>query len=143
MLDRLRSRDWLKCWDIAAALEMKDKPAFVQLGLSIPLHEVDADGEVTPVSNPFRRWRTTIDDYRRKAANGLEGSQLYLCPLNINNNHFTLLEINEQTKMICHYNSIAATRLLHRKTKSSFVKTAVEVRGPNFSFDYDYDADSQ
>jgi hypothetical protein len=55
MLDRLRSRDWLKYWDIAAALEIKDKPVFVQLGLSILLYEVDTDREAIPVSNPFCR----------------------------------------------------------------------------------------
>ena len=131
MFDRLRSREWLSSWDIAAALEMTDKPAFVQLGSSIQLHDVDSDGDVIPISNPFRRWRTTIDDYRRKAQSD-EGSQLYICPLNINNNHFTLLEINDQTKMICHYNSMAGQGIIHRKTKSSLVKTTVEVREPGY-----------
>jgi len=32
VFDRLRSREWLHCWDIAAALEMTDRPVFVKLG---------------------------------------------------------------------------------------------------------------
>jgi hypothetical protein len=55
MFDRLRCKDWLNHWDIAAALEMSDRPVFVKLGLSIPLHEKDANSELTPISNPFRR----------------------------------------------------------------------------------------
>ncbi|CZR65293.1 uncharacterized protein PAC_15193 [Phialocephala subalpina] len=108
MFDRLRSREWLNCWEIAAALEMTDRPIFVQLGLSVPLHKKDANGEVTPISNPLRRWRKKIDDCRRKGKNDLERPQVYICPLNANTNHFTLLEINEQTKMIYHYDSMAS-----------------------------------
>ncbi|KAH8757116.1 hypothetical protein BGZ57DRAFT_908733 [Hyaloscypha finlandica] len=55
MFDRLRSRAWLNCWDIAAALEMTNRPVFVRLGLSVPLHKKDTNGEVTPLSNPLRR----------------------------------------------------------------------------------------
>jgi hypothetical protein len=115
---RLRSREWLNCWDIAAALEMTDRPVFVRLGLSIPLHEEDENSKVTPISKPFGRWRNQIDDYRREGKN----DQVHLCPLNINANHFTLLEINEQTKTISHYDSIAS-----RKTKSTPIRRAVEV----------------
>jgi hypothetical protein len=129
MLDRLRSREWLNCWDIAAALEMTDRPVFVQLGLSVPLHKKDANGEVTPISNPLRRWRKKIDDCRREGKNDLERPQVYICPLNVNANHFTLLEINEQTKMIYHYDSMASHGIIHRKTKSTSVRRVVEVRG--------------
>ncbi|CAM6002786.1 unnamed protein product [Sphagnum balticum] len=54
MFDRLRSQAWLNNWDIAAALEITNRPEFVQLGLSIPLHKADANGDVTPILNPFR-----------------------------------------------------------------------------------------
>jgi hypothetical protein len=72
MFDRLRSREWLNCWDIAVALEMTNRPVFVQLGLSVPLHEKDANGKVTPISNPLCRWRKKINDCRREAKNDLE-----------------------------------------------------------------------
>jgi hypothetical protein len=55
VFDRLRSRKWLDFSDIAAALEMTDRPVFVRLGLSVPLYKKDANGEVTPLSNPLRR----------------------------------------------------------------------------------------
>ena len=129
MIDRLRSREWLKCWDIGAALEMADRPVFVELSLSIPLHKEDANGNVTPIPNPFRRWRLKIDEYRRKDKENLKGLRVYICPLNVNANHFTLLEINEQTKMIYHYDSWAGNRIIQRKTKSTLVKRVVEVSG--------------
>ncbi|KAH9204557.1 hypothetical protein DL95DRAFT_451598 [Leptodontidium sp. 2 PMI_412] len=114
VFDRLRSREWLNCWDIAAALEMTDRPVFVHLGVSIPLHRKDANGEVTPISNPFGRWRKEINGYMRRDMNDLERPQVFICPLNINANHFTLLEINEQTKMIYHYDSMATHRIIYR-----------------------------
>ena len=55
VFDRLYSKEWLNFCDIVAALEMTDRPVFVRLGLSIPLYKKDANGEVTPLSNPLRR----------------------------------------------------------------------------------------
>ncbi len=129
VFDRLRSREWLNCWDIAAALEMTDRPVFVQLGISIPLHTKNANGQVTSISNPFGRWRKEIDNCMRRDINNLERPQIFICPLNTNANHFTLLEINEQTKMIYHYDSMATNGIISRKTKSTLVRRVVEVRG--------------
>lgn len=129
VFDRLRSREWLNFSDIAAALEMTDRPVFVRLGLSVPLHKKDANGEVTPLSNPLRRWRKKIDDYKCEGRNDIEDLQVYICPLNVKANHFTLLEINEQTKMIYHYDSMANHGVIHRKTKSTPVRRVVEVSG--------------
>jgi hypothetical protein len=129
VFDRLRGREWLNCWDIAAALEMIDRPVFVRLGLSVPLHKKDENGGVTPVSNPLRRWRKKIDEYRCEGKNDLKAPQVYICPLNINADHFTLLEINEQTKMIYYYDSMASHGIIHRKIKSTPVRRVVEVSG--------------
>jgi hypothetical protein len=49
VFDRLRSREWLNCWDIAAALEMTDRPVFVRLRLSVPLHKKEANGEAIEI----------------------------------------------------------------------------------------------
>jgi len=95
VFNRLRSREWLNCWDIEAALEMTDRPLFVRHGLSVPLHKKNATGEVTLVPNPLRRWRKKIDNYLCEGKNDLGGPQVYVCPLNINASPFTLLEINE------------------------------------------------
>ena len=128
VFDRLRSKEWLNFCDIAAALEMTDRPVFVRLGLSIPLYKKDANGEGTPLSNPLRRWGKQIGDWC-KGKSDLEGSQVYICPLNINANHFTLLEINEQTKMIYHYDSMASHGIIHSKKRSTPVRRVVEVSG--------------
>jgi hypothetical protein len=108
---------------------MTDRLVFVRLGLRVPLYKKDANGKVTPLSNPLRRWRKKIDDYRCEGKNDLEGPQVYICPLNVNANHFTLLEINEQTKMIYHYDSMASHRIIHCKIKSTPVRRVVEVSG--------------
>ncbi|KAH6662961.1 hypothetical protein B0J14DRAFT_684879 [Halenospora varia] len=136
VLDRLRNREWLNCWDIAAALEMTDRPVFVQLGPSIPLHKNDVNGEVIPISDPLRRWRKKIDDYKRKGKNDLEQPQVHICPLNMNANHFTLLEINEQTKMIYHYDSMASQKIISRKMKSSLVRRMIEAEFKDLGFGY-------
>lgn len=131
VFNRLRSENWLHCWDITAALEITNRPVFVKLGLGIPLHRKDANSEITPVLHPLRGWRTAIDNYRREGKNGLEGSLVYFCPLNVNANHFTLLEINKQTKMIYHYDSMASHKIISRKTKSTPVRRVVEVSEPS------------
>ena len=134
IFDKLRSKRWLNCWDIAAALEMIDRPAFVQLGPSIPLYRKDANGEVTPFSNPLYRWRKKIDEYKCEGKNDLKGPQVYICPLNVNANHFTLLEINKQTKMIYHYDSMVSNGVIHCKTKSIVTRRVVEVCGSDSLF---------
>lgn len=128
VFNRLRSREWLNYWDITAALEMTNRPVFVKLGLSILLHKRDANGEVMPLLNPLRRWRKKIDEYRYEGKNDFKGPQVYICPLNVNANYFTLLEINKQTKIIYHYDSIASRRVIHRKITSTPVRRIVEVR---------------
>ncbi|KIM93127.1 hypothetical protein OIDMADRAFT_138353 [Oidiodendron maius Zn] len=136
IFDRLRSREWLNCWDIAAALEMTDRPAFVRLNLSIPLYKKDTNSKALPLSNPFHRWRKKIDDFRRKGKSDLEDLQVYICPLNVNRNHFTLLEINEQTKMINHYDSMASAGIIQRKTKTTLVRRVVMEEFRDLGFGY-------
>ncbi|KAH7305405.1 hypothetical protein BKA65DRAFT_520909 [Rhexocercosporidium sp. MPI-PUGE-AT-0058] len=134
--DRLRSREWLNCWDIAAALEMTDRPAFVHLGISIPLHRKDANGKVIPIPNPFSRWRKEIIDYMRRDMNDLERPQVFICPLNTNANYFILLEINERTKMIYYYDSMATHRIIYCKTKSTLVRRVIEIIFKDLGFEY-------
>jgi hypothetical protein len=42
---------------------------------------------------------------------------VYFCPLSINNNHFTLLEINEREKKIYRYNSMAGQDIIDGTVK--------------------------
>ena len=91
------------------------------------MHEEDTNGEITPYPDPLGHWRKQIDEYRCQGKNDLGGPQVYLCPLHLHANHFTLLEINEQTKMIYHYDSLANQRIISRKTKITPVRRVVEV----------------
>jgi hypothetical protein len=54
VFDRLRSREWLNCWDITATLEITDRPVFMRLGLSVLFYKKDKNSGVMPVSNPLR-----------------------------------------------------------------------------------------
>ncbi|KAG9244267.1 hypothetical protein BJ878DRAFT_79064 [Calycina marina] len=129
ILGRLRSKKWLFGWDITAILEMAYRPISVKLGHSIQLHSKDVEGKITPLQNPFRRWRSEIDTYKDENESGLDGPLLYFCPLHLNTNHFTLLEINEQTKMIYHYDLMASHATIYRKIKSTLTRRNIEVSG--------------
>lgn len=133
MIDTLHHKDWLISWDIAAALGVIDRPTSVNLSLSIALHEEGREGDITPVTDPFYRWRKTVENYHRK--DKTDRPRICICPLNLNTNHFTLLEVNEETKMIYHYNSTAGSGVIGRKTKSTLVRREVQVKDsmPYFS----------
>jgi hypothetical protein len=124
-LNRLRPGRWLDMWLIAAAMELTDKPSCVRYGLSVPLDE-HKDGKVIPIANPFGLWRRKIDEYRREIEDDVR--QIYLCPINLNTNHFTLLEINEQQRKIYHYNSMAAKNVIRGNARPTRVREMVEVR---------------
>ncbi|KAL2257852.1 hypothetical protein VTK26DRAFT_9083 [Humicola hyalothermophila] len=132
-LHRLRPGRWLDMWSIAAAMEMTDKHRSVRYGLSVDLDEVKEDG-VVPKLRPLCLWRKKVDQYRDKAA-GVP--LIYLRPLNLNANHFTLLEINEQAKMIYHYDSMANRRFIQHKTKTSRVRQVVEEEFGYLGFGYE------
>lgn len=123
--DNLRPGRWLDMWLIAAAIELTDKPSWVRCGLSVPLHQLK-EGECVPIEKPFGLWRKKIDRSRTEHMD--EEKQVYLCPLNINNNHFTLLEINERTEKIYHYDSIAGMDVRLGKEETTPVQQLVEVR---------------
>lgn len=124
-LTRLCSGRWLSFDLIGAAMELIDKPAWVRYDLSVPLDE-SSDGKVCAKANPFGLWSKKIENYRRKGEKNAE--LVFFCPLNIDTNHFTLLEINEQRKMIYHYDSMAAPNIISGKTRLTRVRIAVEVR---------------
>jgi hypothetical protein len=52
---------------------------------------------------------------------------VYFCPLNSNNNHFTLLEINEREKKIYYYNSMADQGVIDGTVKLTRVGKMVVV----------------
>ncbi|RYO95253.1 hypothetical protein DL766_002066 [Monosporascus sp. MC13-8B] len=126
--DGLRSDQWLDMWLIAAAMELTDKPSCVRYDLSVPLDQ-DNDGKVVPIAKPFGLWRRKIDKYRREIKD--DARQIYFCPLNLDTDHFTLLEINEQQRMIYHYNSMAG----HDVTRSKAKRTRAEFKDLGFGYE--------
>jgi hypothetical protein len=125
-LDRLRPGRWLDMPIIGAAMEITDKPSFVEYGLSVPLDEKIND-IVTRIVKPFGLWRKKIDEYKREA--GSNTRSIFFCPVNTNTDHFTLLEINEQMQMIYHYDSMATSSVIRGRgrAKPTRVREAVEV----------------
>ncbi|KAH8909444.1 hypothetical protein BR93DRAFT_965550 [Coniochaeta sp. PMI_546] len=133
-LDRLRPGKWLDMWLIAAAMELTDKPSCVKYGLSIPLDQ-EKDGKTISIERPFGRWRKKIDEYRGSI--GDEGKQIYFCPLNIGMSHFTLLEINEQSGMIYHYNSMATKNAIRGRPGRTRIRESVEAEFKDLGFGYE------
>ncbi|KAK0627082.1 hypothetical protein B0T14DRAFT_562925 [Immersiella caudata] len=100
-LQRLGSGEWLDAWVIAAAMELTAKPLPVRIGLSVPLHE--GKNKIKPREKPLAAWRKKVDASRAEEL-------AYFCPLHLRNDHFTLLEIDEGTQTIYHYDSLAQQR---------------------------------
>jgi hypothetical protein len=137
IFDRLRHGEWFDAWTIRAAMEMSDKPPFVRYGHSVPLDEpvqkTDENGEKriipVPVKRPLMRWGNKIREFR-KAAQDMHGDEIrlvYLCPLNQDINHFTLLEINEREEKIRHYDSRARKGVIDGRTTTTRVRKLVQV----------------
>ena len=56
------------------------------------------DSKLRAIRRPLRGWRKKIENWRCETGSQLDGEKVrhvYLYPLNHNNSHFSLLEINE------------------------------------------------
>jgi hypothetical protein len=80
-------------------------------------------------SRPLAGWRKTIERYSSEAQTqqGQSIRLVYFCPLNSNNNHFTLLEINEQQRKIYHYDSMVKKDVIDGTVKQTRVGKLVQV----------------
>lgn len=108
VLQRLHPGKWLDAWAITAAMHISDKPANVVYDVSIPLDEAMSNNQTRQIERPFARWARKIDKHKKYAKEALGSVPLvYFCPINHWNKHFTLLEINEEKRIICHYDSMA------------------------------------
>ena len=121
---QLRSGQRLDMWIIAAAMELIDKPLYVRYGYSVPLDDLDENGNIFSIQQPLARWRKKIDEWREVEN---DRTMIYFCPLNIGTNHFSLLEINEQLSMIYHYNSLADPDVIEGRNQPTQVEHAVKV----------------
>lgn len=128
----LRQGRWLDSWMIMAGMQMSDKPFFVRYGLSIQLDTSEPFGRAGTerrVSRPLARWRKKIGSLNKEAQvrHGQGTLLVYFCPLNMNNTHFTLLEINERERKIYHYNSMADQDVIDGRVKLTWVGKMVQV----------------
>lgn len=105
--NRLDIGEWFDIWLLEAALEIQDRPAWVKLGPCVSTHEI-VNGKTKPVEAPFRRLRSEVESLRdNDNSQRTQDGFIFLCPLCVNTNHFTLLEINEREGMIYHYDSLS------------------------------------
>ncbi|KAK7407901.1 hypothetical protein QQX98_009912 [Neonectria punicea] len=101
-LRRLGVTRWLNDEVILACLHLADKLAFVQVGISIPIHRQTRAHSAIP--RPFERAAKQMADWHRQT----EAWSPLVClfPLFQHQNHFSLLEINEREGSIYHYDSM-------------------------------------
>jgi Ulp1 family protease catalytic subunit len=121
---------------IMAAIQMADKPYFV--GYAAPWSDaflnVSRYSHCVPFDTPSRRglrvdpgplagWRRAVEGEAQHGQDML----VHFCPINLNANHFTLLEINEREKKIYHYDSWASKDVISGHAKQTRVGKTVEV----------------
>jgi hypothetical protein len=137
MFNRLFPGEWFDAWLLLAGMKMADKPSFVRYGYSIPLGNVKSSRSKSSRSKSKKKrvptslsgWRKKIESFKKEAQdeNGASVLLVYFCPLSLNDNHFTLLEINEQDEKIYHYDSIADEGVINGTLKSTGVHKLVQV----------------
>lgn len=130
IFDRLRYGEWLNDDMINLAMNISDKPDFVKYGYSVPLDKVGKTRTASPINRPLAAWARRINRLREGERNGSESMTplVYFCPLNHYGIHFTLLEINDQEKVIRHYDSSADQATINGSGKRTRVARLVEVR---------------
>jgi hypothetical protein len=111
-------------------MQISDTPFFVTYDYSIHLDEPGRNNRMKPVKRPLAGWIRKTTDLRDKAKDtfGDAVRLVHFRPLNHNNNHFTLLEINEREEKIRHYNSMADKGVIEGTAKLTRVGRLVQVR---------------
>ena len=132
IFERLHRGKWLNDDSIMVAMNISDKPVFVKHAYSVPLDKVGKTRTTSPIKRPFTAWARWIDRLHEKMRNGLENMipLVHFCPLNHYGNHFTLLEINDQEKIIRHYDLMADQATIDGNLKLTRVARLVQVRPP-------------
>jgi hypothetical protein len=127
IFSQLRQGEWFDAWTIRGAMDISDKPLFVQYRYSIPLDEYGRNDRMKSIKRPFAGWARDIAKIRSQAKE-LSGELVYFCPLNHKNMHFSLLEINEREGVIRHYDSMADQGIINGISTPTRVCRLVQVR---------------
>ncbi|EED20958.1 hypothetical protein TSTA_081910 [Talaromyces stipitatus ATCC 10500] len=128
---RLRAGEWLDSWAIMAAMRISDRPDFVRFGESIPLDSIGRHGQMRSIKRPFQVWAGKIAMFRRDNSRPL----IFYCPVNHDNSHFTLLEVNDSEKAIRHYDSQAPLTAING-TKKTRIAALVEDEFGDLGYKY-------
>ena len=113
-----------------ASMQILDKPFFIRYGCSVPLDQAkQSRSNKGRFSGPLSRWKQTVQNLKRYAQiqRGQGTLLIYFCPLNHNDKHFSLLEINEPEKKIYHYDSKAMAEVINGTAKPTRVGQIVKV----------------
>ena len=132
MFNKLFLSEWFDAWLLLAGMKMADKPSFVRYSYSILLGNIKSSqskSKKKQVPTSFSGWRKKIELFKTEAQdeNSASVPLVYFCPLNLYNNYFTLLEINEQDEKIYYYDSIADEGVINDMLKSTSVHKLVQV----------------
>ncbi len=112
-------------------MKLSDKPSFMRYDYSVSLDSFkhDQNDKKRHISRPLTSWREKVKSFQSEISNQLEKRIHLVClvSLNLNNNHFTLLEINEIEERIYHYNSITSKNIINDTDELSHVSKIVQV----------------
>uniref|UniRef100_A0A093ULD9 Ubiquitin-like-specific protease 1 n=1 Tax=Talaromyces marneffei PM1 TaxID=1077442 RepID=A0A093ULD9_TALMA len=133
LFTRLRAGEWLDSWALMAAMHISDRPDYVRFGESIPLDSIGRHGQMRSIKRPFQAWVKRITMFRREAQDTTP--LIFYCPVNHNNSHFTLLEVNDSEKAIRHYDS-QAPLTARNGTKKTRVAALVEDEFSDLGYTY-------
>ncbi|KAL5082939.1 hypothetical protein Trisim1_002515 [Trichoderma cf. simile WF8] len=97
----LRPDTWLNGDIVVAFLHLSVKLDFVRVWKSIPMHQTP--NTHIPLRRPFECAAAQVSKWRAELG---PSTLVCLFPLLLNDNHFTLLEINDREGYIYHYNSL-------------------------------------
>jgi Ulp1 protease family, C-terminal catalytic domain len=114
-LDRIRKGKWVNNTLLQVGMQICDKLPFIRCGESVDLDQ----------PRHLASWRERVDAFVERAP---ETPLVLLCPLNLNRNHYTLLEINYRTRTIYHYDSMADRAIIMGETAVSRVGQIVKAR---------------
>jgi len=107
MLEQLYSGEWIGTNLIHACLTMSNETSVVKFSQCVSLDVVNA-ARSKPHRRPFELWAKKISEWKESSTDPL----VYFCPLLHDGTHFSLLEINDLDKKICHYDSMAPAHVI-------------------------------
>ncbi|SCN81979.1 unnamed protein product [Fusarium fujikuroi] len=126
-LQRLGSTTWLNDDIVLACLHLSTKLPCVRVGFSIPIHRQNATRAGYLLPRPFERAAMHISEEHETDSLPETNALVWLFPLFQRENHFSLLEIDEQNKRIYHYDSSSIG-------VNSDVKVACNKEFPEFQY---------